>query len=177
MPLLWPWGTTGNKKGNKRSPPVSPSASAFSKGNALLLSLVKIRKGHWLIAHVATPDTADAIAVLTTNYQPPKVNCAWTPFSSGPPVFQCHRYSNPAHPPPVTVRVLQIRDVLIKIRGLPTDVSHSLDVTFVKNWEEWGQRLFYTPKIKTKLTILLTTVFLFIPTKENKMVSKGQFTN
>lgn len=30
---------------------------------------------------------------------------------------------------------------------------------------------------KDKFKILLTTVFLFIPTKENKMVSKGQFTN
>lgn len=30
---------------------------------------------------------------------------------------------------------------------------------------------------KTNAQILLTTVYLFIPTKENKMVSKGQFTN
>lgn len=126
----------------------------------------------WLIPHVATFDTADAVLTMSSPLklalpEPRSLRASNLPM-----------YSIPTRPPAVTVPcVLQMRDVSIKMRGVPTGVSNSLDVTFFQNGGEQGQRLFYTPKIKTKLTILLTTVFLFIPTKENKMVSKGQFTN
>lgn len=120
---------------------------------------------------VATSDTADAVLTVSS----PLKSALPEPHSLRASIFQCIQSPSPtcSNVP----RVLQTRDVSIKIRGVPTGVSNSLDGTFFQNGGEQGQRLFYTPKIKTKLTILLTTVFLFIPTKENKMVSKGQFTN
>lgn len=125
VPLLWPRGTTGNKR--------------EIKGRCLLvLQQVPIVKGtlyyakaatDWLIPHVASFDTADAVLTMSSPLklalpEPRSLRASNLPM-----------YSIPTRPPAVTVPcVLQMRDVSIKIRGVPTGVSNSLDVTFSQNW-------------------------------------------
>lgn len=60
----------------------------------------------------------------------------------------------------------------LKFGGLPTGVSNSLNLTVFKNWEEQGQRWFYTPKIKTKFTIYWQQCFYLYLQKKTRWYQK-----
>lgn len=140
---------------------------------------------------MTTSDTADATNCyfdsVWTNILL-NVNSARHPFQSSPITFRKNTFPSKRHESSNSTGIQTSSRLThfqwqflvfykqgpfwLKFSGLPTGVSNSLNLTFFKNWEEQGQRQFYTPKIKTKFTIYWQQCFYLYLQKKTRWYQK-----